>query len=331
MDNSATIIKYVDLFGTRCTFYSDKMPKLYTVIGGILSIFSILVCIIIFIIFSLDDIKRKFPNTTISSIPNAGIKKIKFRDAKIWIPWRISDYNNNEFINHTGLLYPIITYYSGRKFQDSKDFNFTKKILNYKLCNETSLNYESNIDQITVPLNELYCIDMEDLDMGGSWITEFIYYINFELYYCEDGINYNETNSKCSTFNQIKSFIGIDNSLEFDLYYPVVQFQPTNKSFPVIVMFKNYFYHLSKYVNKVNRIYLQENVLTDDHGWIFKKENNNSFWGLNAISGDVYNKAFFTTPVAIDIKADVEMDNERVGRIITPSIAQTFKQGGYDV
>ena len=52
---------------------------------------------------------------------------------------------------------------------------------------------------------------------------------------------------------------------------------------------------------------------------------------LNAISGDVYNKAFYTTPVAIDIKADVEMDDERVGRIITPSIAQTFKQGGYDV
>ena len=113
---------------------------------------------------------------------------------------------------------------------------------------------------------------MEDLDMGGSWITEFIYYINFELYYCEDGINYDETYSKCSTFNQIKSFIGIDNSLEFDLYYPVVQFQPTNKSFPVIVMFKNYFYHLSKYVNKVNRIYLQENVLTDDDGYLKKKK-----------------------------------------------------------
>ena len=57
----------------------------------------------------------------------------------------------------------------------------------------------------------------------------------------------------------------------------------------------------------------------------------NSKLNLNAISGDVYNKAFYTTPVAIDIKADVEMDNERVGRIITPSIAQTFKQGGYDV
>lgn len=57
----------------------------------------------------------------------------------------------------------------------------------------------------------------------------------------------------------------------------------------------------------------------------------NSKMNFDVVSGDVYNKAFFTTPVSIDIKADVEMDNERVGRIITPSIAQTFKQGGYDV
>ena len=288
MDNSATIIKYVDLFGTRCTFYSDKMPKLYTVIGGILSIFSILVCIIIFIIFSLDDIKRKFPNTTISSIPNAGIKKIKFRDAKIWIPWRISDYNNNEFINHTGLLYPIITYYSGRKFQDSKDFNFTKKILNYKLCNETSLNYESNIDQITVPLNELYCIDMEDLDMGGSWMSNFINYIEFDLYLCENGTNYDESNSKCSTFDQIIKFAGENNSLDISIYFPIVQFQPINKTNPIIVIYRQFYYHLSKYVYKINRIFLQENVFTDDSGWILKKEKNHSYWGINSINGDTY-------------------------------------------
>ena len=288
MDNSATIIKYVDLFGTRCTFYSDKMPKFYSVVGGILSIFSILVCIIIFIIFSLDDIKRKFPNTTISSIPNAGIKKIKFRDAKIWIPWRISDYNNNEFINHTGLLYPIITYYSGTKFQDSKEFNFTKKILNYKLCNETSLNQESNIYQITVPLNELYCIDMEDLVMGGSWMSNFINYIEFDLYYCENGISYDESNSKCSTLDKIINFIGENNSLDISIYFPIVQFQPINKTNPIIVIYRQFYYHLSKYVYKINRIFIQENVFTDDSGWILKKEKNHSYWGINSINGDTY-------------------------------------------
>jgi hypothetical protein len=95
LNSIATIIKYIDLFGTRCTFYSEKMPKLYTVIGGIFSMISILVCILIFIIFSIDDLKRKFPNTATSSIPSEGYRKIKFGEEKIWIPWRIVDYNNN--------------------------------------------------------------------------------------------------------------------------------------------------------------------------------------------------------------------------------------------
>ena len=288
LNSVATIIKYTDLFGTRCTFYSEKMPKLYTVIGGIFSMISILVCILIFIIFSIDDLKRKFPITTTSSIPSEGYRKIKFGKEKIWIPWRIVDYNNNEFINTTGLLYPKIYYYYGIKVKGTRDFNLKYTTLNYKLCNETSMAIENNTYQITVPLSELYCIEMDNLEMGGSWITEYINYIQFDLYYCEDGISYNETNLKCTSFNEIRDFIGNNNSLEIDIYYPVVQFQPTNKTHPIIVIYRNYFYHISRYSNKIDRIFLQENVLTDDLGWILTDEFNNSYWGLDSIRGDSY-------------------------------------------
>jgi len=57
----------------------------------------------------------------------------------------------------------------------------------------------------------------------------------------------------------------------------------------------------------------------------------NSKLNLNAVTGDVYNKAFLQAPISIDLKADVEMDNEKVGRLVTPSVMQTVKQGGYDV
>ena len=118
--DSYSLIKYMDLFGTRCTFYSEKMPKLYTITGGIFTILSICVCILIFIIFSFDDIYRKYPNSTTSFIPSEGYRKIKFGEEKIWIPWRIVDYNNNEFVNHSGLLYPIIYYYYGKKMKAQK-------------------------------------------------------------------------------------------------------------------------------------------------------------------------------------------------------------------
>ena len=56
----STIMQYLDLFGNKITFYNEKMPKLYTVTGGVFSIVSILVCIIIFISFSLQDLKRRY-------------------------------------------------------------------------------------------------------------------------------------------------------------------------------------------------------------------------------------------------------------------------------
>lgn len=54
----------------------------------------------------------------------------------------------------------------------------------------------------------------------------------------------------------------------------------------------------------------------------------NSKLSLNAISGDIYNKSFFQTPVAIELNADVEMDSQKVGRLVTPSVTRTIKNGG---
>ncbi len=287
MKYSTTIIKYLDVFGTRFTFYTENNPKLYTLTGGILSIISIFVCILSFFVFSFDDLNRKYPITT-TSYSSEGLKSIKAGKEKIWIPWRIVDYNNNEYVNHTGILYPIIYHISGIKDSKTKNYIYNTTILNYKLCSETSMVNKSEIYHITIPLNEIYCIDMDDFYLGGSWLDEYINYIEFDLYYCKNGINYDENNTDCSPFESIMRYKGEDNSLELSFYYPIVQFQPTNKTYPVIIIYKQYFYHLSKYSNKIDRLYIQENLLTDDSGWILKKEKNHSYWGLNTFNGDTY-------------------------------------------
>lgn len=54
----------------------------------------------------------------------------------------------------------------------------------------------------------------------------------------------------------------------------------------------------------------------------------NSKLNFDVVSGDVYNKSFFQTPVAIDLNASVEMDSQKVGRLVTPSVTRTIKNGG---
>ena len=83
---------------------------------------------------------------------------------------------------------------------------------------------------------------------------------------------------------------GSNNSFKFEMYYPVVNYYPMNKTNPIFVEYKNYFYHLSRFSQKIDRIYLQQHILIDDNGWIIKNEKTYSNWGMSSLNGDSYSK-----------------------------------------
>ena len=147
---------------------------------------------------------------------------------------------------------------------------------------------KSDLYKIEIPLDELYCIDAEDIYLGGSLMSNFVYYIEFDLFLCKDGIPYDENNENCTSLAKLKEYAGENNSWMSEFYYPIVQFQPTNIKNPIIVIYKHHFYHLSKFSNKIDRIYLQEYVLQDDLGWVMKEIKNYTIWGFSSISGDSY-------------------------------------------
>ena len=263
------LLKYFDCFGERFNFYIERNRKLYTPLGGIFTLLSCFFAVIIFIYINLDDFLHNIPNSTTSTEKN-NHKKIKFKEEKIWIPWRIRDFNGKT-INYTNLLYPIIYYYKGKKDNELKSMVTSYEFINYKFCNETSMINNSDLYMIDIELDQLYCIDMEELDVGGSWDSDFLFLITFDLYACKNGIDYNENNKDCSTYEKIAEMPGNNNCFEFEMYYPIVHYQPLNKTTPIFIEYTNYFYHLSRYSNKIDRLYLQQHILIDDEGWFLKK------------------------------------------------------------
>ena len=162
------------------------------------------------------------------------------------------------------------------------------EFINYKLCNETSMINNSDLYMINIELDQLYCIDMEELNMGESWDWDFLFLITFDLYACKNGIDYNAKNKNCTTYEKIAEINGKTNCFEFEMYYPVVIYQPLNKTTPIFIEYKNYFYHLSRYSNKIDRLFLQQHILIDDKGWFLKKEVIYSRWGCESLNGDSY-------------------------------------------
>ena len=201
-------LRYMDFFGTKCCFYSDQRLKLYTPLGGIISLISVCAMILIFVFISLSSFKREHPNIITSSIIEEE-QKIKFNEEKIYIPWKIQNNKNN--FNYSNILFPTIKYYS----KDNKNDLLQTKILSYKFCNQTSMATIADEILIDSPLDQLYCIDMDDLLMGGSSSSNNLYYIEFILNSCTN-------NSKCSqNENYLKDS---DNYFEIIFYYPTVRF-----------------------------------------------------------------------------------------------------------
>ena len=280
------ILKYVDCFGTNFNFYTERNRKLYTPLGGILTLFSLICGTFIFLSMNLEEIKHNEPISS-TSVIQEDYQNIKFVEEKLWIPWRIGDYEG-QLANFSGLLYPIIYYYSGIRNKTENKMNLGYSLLDYKLCNETSMINNTDSFIIDVDLDKLYCIDMEHLDMGGNWDSDFVNYVEFDLYICKNGIDYDENNIDCTSYEALINASQKDNSFEFEIFYPLVHYQPMNKSHPIFVKYISYFYHLSRFSNKIDRLYLQKHILKDDSGWVVKKEKISKYWGCESLTGDSY-------------------------------------------
>ena len=277
--------KICDLYGTHFHWYIGYKPKLYTIYGGIFSILSIFFWIAIFLLFEFNNLKRTHPVISASTFPPKGYRNIKFGQEKLYLPWRIIDYDER-FINHKGIIYPKIYYFTRTLNKSNGEIDTNYTLLNYKLCNETNMINLGKEFLLDINLSELYCIDMEDLNMGGNLNTDFLNYIRFDLYLCENGSDYNEASGKCTSFNDLEKKFGKDNSIFFELLYPMVQFQPTEEGTPLIILYQAYYYLFTKYTNKLDRIYLREYILEDEKGWIFNTAKKKHYWGTYSLDGD---------------------------------------------
>ena len=282
-----SFFRICDCFGIEFHWNFKYRPKYYTSYGGMLSILSFIFCIFIFIIFGLDDFKRKNPISTISNNPPLNDKTIQSRKNKLYIPWRIMDYGR-KFINYNGVLFPRIYFFTNKQNEKTGQMETFYEILNYTLCNETSMRYLGDDFLINLPLDNLYCIDMENITIGGSWNSDFVNYIRLDLNLCKDGLDYNESNINCTPKEYLNSLYGKNNNWFIELLYPSVQYQPYNKTLPIFVIYTSHYYGLSVNSNKVDRIFLQEHVFADDKGWILNQFSNVSYWGVSAIKSDYY-------------------------------------------
>ena len=197
------LLKIIDLYGTRFHWYIGYKPKYYTFYGGIFSILSLIISATLLVILGYDDFKRSYPIISTSTIPPNGYKNIKFGEKKLYLPWRIVDYDEKP-LDIKGIIYPKIYYFTNVYNSSTGKMDSSYSLVNYTLCNETSMKNLGEEFLLDIQLDKLYCIDMENLEMGGSFNAEFMNYIRLDIYLCENGIKYDENNNRCTPYDKFE-------------------------------------------------------------------------------------------------------------------------------
>ena len=277
-------LKYMDIFTIRFHLYTHNQPKYRNEFGGIMSVIYFLICIGIFVGLSYDDLNKLNPISSKSEICDTEPRTVNLNKEKIWIPFRMVTYGE-KFIDHREFLY-ILPYFVEGKYNKEEGMDLKYNLLQYKFCNETSMANKTKNYKIDIKLNELFCIDKEDIPFGGSWNGDYINYIEINLHLCKDGIDFNSSDPRCSNMKDLLK--NRNTSLIFEFFYPIVQFQPTNVEIPITIIYRSYYYRLSTYSNKVERLYLQEHILADDRSQIISNYKNSSSWGMSDLYGDDY-------------------------------------------
>ena len=281
---SMDYIKYIDFFKVKFYFYTNNQPNYQNIFGGIMASLYLLACLAIFVGFSLDDIKRLNPITTKNEIRDSELKIINMNEEKLWIPFRIVNYEN-QFVDHRGSLH-VVPYLVEGFYDDEIGVDLKAHLLNYKFCNETSMANMPNNYKIDIPLNQLFCLDRDIIPFGGFWNDEHLSYLEINLFLCEEGIPYNASDPRCQKLDRFLN--KINSSLLIDFYFPIVQFQPTNLETPIEIIYKNYYYRLTSHSYKIHKLFLREHILLDDTNLLISQYKNYSHWGMSALYADDY-------------------------------------------
>ena len=275
----SSFFKNIDLLGAKFHFYTNQNSSKRTILGGILTIFTILIFFLFCIIFGDNFFTRNKPSVTISTENNSQYEIFDLKKEKVLFSFRIEDYDGN-YVNTSNILYFKIYYYSTEQDKNGKFRSIIHdEYLNYHVCNDSDYINRN----LTENFGILYCPEFDGKKFGGYWDSPYLYYFEIQVYFCENGTQYSKNNSKCTSINELNDFLNQDHPKFFALYYPTIEFNPLSYNEPLMRFTKNYYYCLSPKLQRNDDIFLKKTIINDDKGWLLSNDKNFSAWGVDSI------------------------------------------------
>ena len=264
----------LDFLGTKPCFTVNGYKNYKTYFGSLMSIITSLFVSYFFLYFSVQIITHKNPKLITSVYndeipPKINIKKKNFAFA---FGLQTLDYDNfiDESIYTVEIIKSIVT------LNEDGSNNENQIIINKTRCNKSEFNLIPDYFK-GIPIENLYCIDTEEITLGGEHKTyEWIYY-TIKFLMCK---NSTENNNSCYSMDVINKFL---DGGYLGIFMSDINIMPMNYSYPIHLYGKNLFttFSIRHYVDCW--LYMKRIFIKTDKGLFFNNFKEDIYYAFDSL------------------------------------------------
>lgn len=268
------LLKKIDIFGQPVNLTINQSKQAKTVIGGIMTILS-LVGIIIFSIYSAEDFYMQL-NPTVTKTTYSLNKAFNFTLNQTSFPFALNYENPN--VNKSE-IYLKGDYY----IFDNIIGDYTKSVsLTFRNCKVDDFPMiNSTVFYETINVTS-YCIDNLDFELFGSFVDIQNGYLSIDLMACDTN-GKNDTSKVCNSTNLEEE---LNKGYMMSLRMINIGVDPMNLSHPFNYFVENIYSLPGYHYKKIITMNIKKEIVETDDGWLMKHEYNKSKWSYDSHYSD---------------------------------------------
>jgi hypothetical protein len=259
----ANLITKIDMFGQGIKLRIHKRVESKTLFGGILSNIMIILLLLMFLFEANDVVYKQNPQISLEQqvllkAPNLTLDSFTFPIAASLTA------NTN-----VGLYLPKYFNYSAYLIYGETSDELKTKYFNLISCKKEFFPNILQEQYDNLLLDNGFCIENQNQTIVGSWSDSFISYLSFKISLC---VNSTVNNNDCAPIEEIMSFLNTT-SYFWNLYYQNTNINCEDAENPVTYNIVNFYRIISTTSYKFTELYLRQQMLDSDEGFIFKSKN----------------------------------------------------------
>ena len=262
-------------------FYRDK-ERIGTVFGFILTILYLIICLSLFVFYTLTTINKSDMKVHDSFLYQKEAPEMKINSSYFYFAFGVENYltGYTRFIDET-IYYPRVEYV--HKVKEGTIFKtIEKKSLNFERCKSEKFGKDYEDLLVNGELNNSYCINDLNLTLSGNFKFDKLSYIQINIHPC---VNSTKNNNHCKPKEVIDEYLS---GTFVSILAKDIGLEPSNYTHPVVPQFQDIYSTIDKSYFRDFVVFYGITEIQTDEGLFYEQIHKDRYINLMKTTQGIY-------------------------------------------